>query len=242
MAVASLHAQSPGYFGAEAGSPVTPPMTSAPSELAVARTHYEQEVKQATAPIRVHYAQTLDALKKTLGAKGDVAAALAVQQEIDHLGVAQNSLFTHPKEARVTIWNQHNAEHKNCGAKTINLALIADGKEVWRQDNIKIPWLPTEDTKVEVPVPYVPTDKVRVEVTEYVDRGGGLAEIEYWWDGRNYARKRPVTVSAVWGNSPKCNGATLTDGITTSKDGSVGYWALPDLTTGWAEVSLSVGD
>ena len=113
---------------------------------------------------------------------------------------------------------------------------------MWRQNGIKIPWLPTEDTKVEVSVPYVPTDKLRVEVTEFVEHGGGLAEIEYWWDGRNHARKRPVTVSAVWGNDSKCGAATLTDGITTSKDGSVGYWSMPDAVTGWAEVSLSVAD
>ena len=91
-------------------------------------------------------------------------------------------------------------------------------------------------------MPHVPTDKLRVEVTEVVDRGGGLAEIEYWWDGQNDARKRPVTVSAVWGNDPKWGVASLTDGITTSKEEGVGYWSLPDAVPGWAEVSLHVGD
>ena len=145
-----LLAQAPNYFGTDgsAGTPTPSPAASVPPELAAARTHYDQEVKQATAPIRVRYARTLDALKKAFGGKGDLAAALAVQQEIERLGVAQNSLFATPGEARVVIWNEHNGGHNNGGAKTLNLVLISDGKEVWRRDGVKIPWQAGTDTKV----------------------------------------------------------------------------------------------
>ena len=248
----ALVAQSPGYFGA-GGTPGLPtptpafatptPTGSVPPELAAAQTHYDQEVKQVAAPIRARYLQTLEALKRTYGGQGDLAAALAVQQEIDRLGAALNSPSSKPKEAKVVIWNQHNAGHNNYGAKTLNVALIANGKEVWRQNGIQIPWQADEDTKVEVNVPYVPTNKLRVEVVETAGgRGVGLAEIEYWWDGRNHASKRPATVSAVWGNSAKCGAATLTDGITTSREESTGYWSAQTNAPGWAEVSLNVGD
>ncbi len=251
-----LLAQSPNYFGSGSmpSTPSTPSMPSTPStpdlppaapvppELAAARVRYDLEVKQATAPIRARYAQTLEVLKRTLGGKGDLAAALAVQQEIERVGAVQSSLFSTTKEAKVVIWNQHNAGHNNCGTKTLNVILLNDGREVWRQNDVKIPWEKDEDRKVEISVPAVPTDKLRVELTDAQEGNGGLAEIEYWRNGRNYARKRPVAVSSVWNNSAKCGAATLTDGITTSRDESVGYWSMAKSMPGWAEVSLNLAD
>ena len=209
-----------------------------PPELRAARARYEQEAAAATAPAKARYALALDAIKKTLGGRGDLAGALVVQHEIEGLRPAPNPLPLTQKQAKVVVWNQHNGNHNNAGARILNVALLADGKEVWRQNDIKIPWEQNVDTKVEVSVPYVPTDKLRVEVAEVVDHGGGLAEIEYWWEGRNLALKRPVAVSAVWGNDSRCGGATLTDGITSSKNEG-GYWSLPDRALGWAEVSLT---
>jgi hypothetical protein len=61
-----------------------------PEELLSVRGRYEQEVKVATAPIKLRYSQTLELLKRSLGDKGDVAGARAVQQELDRLGNAQS--------------------------------------------------------------------------------------------------------------------------------------------------------
>ena len=223
------------FFRAAAESPD-------PQELAAARIRYQQEVAQAVTPIKQKYALTLEGLKKALGAKGDAAGALAVQQEIDRLGVAQPANALRPDGAKVVIYNQHNAGFNDRGAKKINVALITNEKEVWRQNDIAIPWEAGKDTSVSVDVPAVPTDRIRVEVTDSINGSGGLAEIEYWHNGHNLAKKRRVKVSAVWENNPKCGGDTLTDGITTSKDHQVGYWLIPNGLTGWAEVSLNVRD
>ncbi|HCE42820.1 MAG TPA: hypothetical protein DET40_04680 [Lentisphaeria bacterium] len=56
-----------------------------PAELTQARSTFQTQMKAATTPIVQRYLQQLDALKKSLGAKGDVNAALAVQQEMDSL-------------------------------------------------------------------------------------------------------------------------------------------------------------
>jgi hypothetical protein len=215
---------------------------SEPLDLVAARVRYEQEVKSATAPINVRYAQTLDANKKALTAKGDVNGALAVQKEMDRLGIVPPKTVGGVGEAKVVVWNQHNGGYNNMGAKVINVALITAGKEVWRRDGIQIPWQAGKDTNVEVLVPLVPTDKLRVEISDSVNGSGGLAEIEYWKDGHNLARKRRVTVSGVWESNKKCAGETLTDGITTSKDHQVGYWLVPSGEAGWAEINLNVRD
>lgn len=216
--------------------------TPDPQELAAARVRYQQEVTQALTPIKQKYALTLEGLKKALGAKGDVAGALAVQQEIDRLGLAQPANALRPEGAKVVIYNQHNAGFNDRGAKKINVALITNDKEVWRQNDIEIPWEAGKDTSVSVDVPAVPTDRIRVEVTDSINGQGGLAEIEYWRNGHNLARKRRVKVSAVWENNSKCGGDTLTDGITSSKEHQVGYWLIPNGLTGWAEVTLNVRD
>jgi hypothetical protein len=62
-------------------------------ELRLARDIYEKDVEFATRPIRDRYLSRLDSLKRTLGSKGNVRAALAVQEEIDRVSrSSQNGL------------------------------------------------------------------------------------------------------------------------------------------------------
>jgi len=56
-----------------------------PGELAQARAGYEKDVEFATRPIRERYVSKLEVMKRSFGGRGDVRAALAVQQEIDRL-------------------------------------------------------------------------------------------------------------------------------------------------------------
>lgn len=56
-----------------------------PKELVSARTTYQNQIKAVTTPVTNKYLQQLEAMKKQLGARGDVEGAVAVQKEIDAL-------------------------------------------------------------------------------------------------------------------------------------------------------------
>lgn len=62
-----------------------------PAELATARARYERDVEQATRPLKERYIQALEQIKRSLTFKGDLAGALAVQQEMEMLSSATNS-------------------------------------------------------------------------------------------------------------------------------------------------------
>lgn len=143
-----------------------------------------------------------------------------------------------PNGTTVVVWNQHNGPFNDRGTKRINVALITDKKEVFRQNDIDIPWEPGKDTFVVVKVPTVRTDSVRVEIVDAVDNQGGLAEIQFFRYGKNLARKRKVTVNGFWEQNPRCAAEMLTDTITTSHEHLVGYWLPPTKEKGWAEVRL----
>jgi hypothetical protein len=59
-----------------------------PAALVTARKAYEAKVKAVVDPLKADYLKKLESMKKDFGAKGDVAAALAVQREIDNLSEA----------------------------------------------------------------------------------------------------------------------------------------------------------
>lgn len=206
-----------------------------PPELVSVRAHYDEEISKATKPVKVRYAEYLETLKKTLEAKHDTNGALAVQQEIASLRLLPVDAM-HP--TKVVVWNQHNGEFNDRGTQSFNLSIISDGKEVWRLNDIKIPWEAGEDSSVTINVPSVQADKLRIEIVGTVKGSGGLAEVEYWKDGKNLAKKRRVTVSSVWENDEHFVGDKLTDGITTSKEHETGYWLAPDNEAGWAEIQL----
>ncbi len=54
-----------------------------PAELQQAKAQHQKEVDFALRPIRERYIARLETLKRTLAGKGDVRAAVAVQDEID---------------------------------------------------------------------------------------------------------------------------------------------------------------
>ena len=58
-----------------------------PADLALARSNYEKEVESATRLIRERYVAKLEAMKRAFGGRGEVRAALAVQQELDRAQV-----------------------------------------------------------------------------------------------------------------------------------------------------------
>ena len=61
-----------------------------PAALTQARAAYQAQINAAVDPIKQKYIQQLDALKKQLGANGDIAGATAVQKEIDTVKSTKN--------------------------------------------------------------------------------------------------------------------------------------------------------
>ena len=140
---------------------------------------------------------------------------------------------------KVVLWNQHNGFGKDRGTAVCNLVLLRDAQIVWRKDAIQVPWSEIRDTKIEVPIPSERFDRVQVEIVDIAPhRGGGLAEVQVFVDGRNVALRRPTRANAIY--SAEFGHGNVTDGITTSSSYGIGYWLLPDGVPGRVEVDLAI--
>jgi hypothetical protein len=140
---------------------------------------------------------------------------------------------------QIVVWNEHNGPHHNCGAQTCNLSLEFNGKEVWAQKDLDVPWQPDQPSKVAVDVPLILADAVRVEVVAWKGDGGGLAEVEVLDKaGKNLTTGATVIASAEHLPEDPRSSATLVDGVTDSNTHMVGYWMLPSDQKGWAEIRL----
>lgn len=204
-----------------------------PVELRNARAAYQQQIKAATEPIKLRYAQTLESLKKALGARGDVQGALAVQMELDALGLPQRVPLGSRENAKLIVWNQNNGGKGDRGTRKINVAFRSGNKETWRVNGFRMQWDKTKQDKEIISVPSVAVDVIRIEVTELINDAGGLAEVEYIKDGKNVALGCTVSASGVWqNNAARFGSPNLTDGNPNS------FWLLPDKQTGWVEINL----
>ncbi|WP_395751731.1 hypothetical protein [Prosthecobacter sp.] len=217
-----------------------PCFSAEPAELTSARANYQKQIKSLTEPVSTRYAVYLESLKKSLGAKGDLDGAIAVQKEIDSLALPATSAAPAPAATtasagsdKIVIWNQNNGGKADRGTKKISVSLWVGNREVWNKKFVGIDWDPIKQTKVEIPVPTMTAERLRVQITDTVNGKGGLAEIEFIRGGRNIALKGAVSVSAVWENNAKRGGSMLTDGDNST------LWLLPDNQEGWAEVTLS---
>jgi hypothetical protein len=137
---------------------------------------------------------------------------------------------------RLVLWNEHNSNYNDDGTEVCNVALLRGGKEVWRLNNLRVPWKENADMFLAVPVPRVIADTVRVEIVRWRGVRGGLSEVQVFSGKKNIALGCRATASGEY--SPHHPGATLTDGITTSFESEKGYWLLPNGRRGWAEIHL----
>lgn len=93
-----------------------------PKALVKAREAYQNDVKQALAPINRDYLAKLDALKKDLGTNGDTAGMVAVQKEIDAVKATLSPTENQAALAKTAILGRWGWDGKN----TINIT--KDGK------------------------------------------------------------------------------------------------------------------
>jgi len=166
---------------------------------------------------------------------------------IDDLCVAKASVMTvsgvtkqGPVTAdKVVVWNMHNGVHNDRGTTKVNVTLMNGDTVVYAAKDLKMPWEPDKDLALEVAIPSKPFTAVRVEVIEFRANGGGLSEVQVMKGRTNLALGRPVSSSGKHPSEVHPGAETLTDGVTTSAEYGIGYWALPNNTPGWAEVSFT---
>ncbi|HET6880438.1 MAG TPA: NPCBM/NEW2 domain-containing protein [Pirellulales bacterium] len=140
---------------------------------------------------------------------------------------------------RVVVCNQHNGMSGDRGTTVFNVALVADGKELWRREKIELPWSADDDPKADVALPPLRFDRLRIETTQWHGLGGGLSEVEIWQGDRNLALACPVVASSY--HMQMHRAANVTDGIASSREAG-SFWLLPDNVPGWVEIDLSAND
>jgi hypothetical protein len=100
-----------------------------PAELQQAKAQHQKEVDFALRPIRERYIARLETLKRTLAQKGDVRAAVAVQDEIDLL----SSQLNEP-----TIISKHAGTWVAPVGQNRRYSIKPDGTVAWIFDNAQV--------------------------------------------------------------------------------------------------------
>ena len=62
---------------------------------------------------------------------------------------------------KLVIWNTHNGQHNDFGARECTVRLFANGREIWSKDRLAMPWAPNEDCSLTVALPPGRFDRVR---------------------------------------------------------------------------------
>lgn len=143
-------------------------------------------------------------------------------------------------EYQLVLWNQHNGDHFDRGTKRVRVEALRGGSVVWKADSVALDWSSSEDvsTTITVPPQRFSIDQIRITILEWVNRGGGLAEIEVRNHGEDVTKACKVSVSAFYENDDRYARERLTDGITTSRNHGSGYWLLPDEKRGTITIDL----
>ena len=88
--------------------------------------------------------------------------------EVAKMEIATDKPSTKTKAAhaqridKIVIWNQHNGNWNGRGTEVCNVALLRAGKEVWRSNNLVVPW---EGKKILFwPCPFDASPPIRFEL------------------------------------------------------------------------------
>ncbi|MCF6313239.1 MAG: hypothetical protein L3J39_12385 [Verrucomicrobiales bacterium] len=157
----------------------------------------------------------------------------------DLLNILNLSLAMGEGDDRIEIWNQTNGGKNDRGSTKANVIFYLDDKEVWRKDEVKLSWVKGQDMVTKVEIPRIKVNRVRVEISEFHFRGGGLAEIQLFRDGKNIARGGRVEASGFWAKNKKYSPSKVVDGITSGNQKDGGYWLLPNKKAGWIVIHIA---
>lgn len=140
----------------------------------------------------------------------------------------------------LVLWNQHNGDHYDRGTKSVRVEALRGGSVVWKADPVAMNWSSSEDVKTTVPIPAqrFGIDQIRITILDWINQGGGLAEIELLNDGVDIMKGCKVSVSAFYENDDRYAKERLTDGIKTSRNHGSGYWLLPNEKRGTVTIEL----
>lgn len=111
-----------------------------PAELAQTRAVYQKDIEFASRPIRERYLSKLDALKRSLGSRGDARGAAAVQDEIDRIGASTLDSGTVGRFAGIWL-----LEYQPVGLR--RYAIKPDGTVLYEENN-GAPVNPPRETKI----------------------------------------------------------------------------------------------
>jgi hypothetical protein len=141
---------------------------------------------------------------------------------------------------KVVLWNTRNAIHQDRGTELCTVVLLRRSQVVWQMKGIPIAWSADANLQTVVKLPRLTFDVLRVEIVRWVQRGGGLAEIEVYRGNDNLAKGRPARASAPYDaeNPIICPPGTVADGIRQEVEDLEGYWLLPGAQPGWIEIDL----
>lgn len=138
---------------------------------------------------------------------------------------------------RVVIWNTTDGGSGGAGTSMVNVIFSLRGEEVWRKDNVSVPWEPRQDRALTMSAPASAFDRVRVEITKWVGHTGGIGEIQIMRGQQNLARGAAARVSGLFdGRFPA---AAITDGVTTTVTAKTGYWLAPSGKPAWVELDVN---
>lgn len=153
------------------------------------------------------------------------------------------ALHAENQPTEIVLWNTHNGRYRDHGTETCTVEVFRGGTSLWKKEGLPVRWSPDKDERTVILLPdqVQSFDRVRITVTKCVGNGGGLAEVQLMREGINLASKAAVTASGYYKAPPNQNDfrpERVVDGITTSEKYPVGYWLLPNKSSGWIQLTL----
>lgn len=141
---------------------------------------------------------------------------------------------------KLRIWNQHDGNRNDRGAKTVHITLYLGPREIWRRSGIVMPWEPYQPANLSLELPKLSFDRIRIELPDWHESGAGLAEVEVLKEGKNLAPAAVVLASETQ-YTPLESGRDLDplnilDGDREARSDLKGFWLLPERTAGWIEL------